>query len=331
MYSEIVPFEDIISALKDNTGISNMRNMYPQIRRLINRIQKEIGRGPTMILKRKTYSVANGLIQNKKIKLPEDMIDLESFGMCKEGLCPNDYIIQGNYAFLCRNIDKFSLIYYALLCDGTGNPVIVENHLEAVVHGIMYFMYKSKMWNNEGNFNFYKDLERYYEDRIGEARGNDLMPSTQQEWAQISSLWNMSLKDYMMYNVLERCYCCVPEINNETMTTNPDNQNTIYYFQFSDTSLDINYASEIDEAFLLLANSESFFTFSQGYIVEYNTIGRTGFAYYSETSNKYKIFDVFNNDITNVVFESYYNEELKLQILISKEISSFANIYYKFI
>lgn len=332
MYSALVPFENIIDAIKDATGIQNLRNLYPQIRRFIYRAEKEIGFGGGLILKKIVYSTSNNTIVNNKLKLPDDLLYLESFGMCQEGICPKDYKIQGNWFFLCRPIDKVSLIYYALLCDGEGNPVITENHFEAVVSGIKYFMYQPKVWNNEGNINMLKDLEKYYDDRIGEARGDDVFPTTKEEWSQIAQQLKMSTRDMLIYSQEKKCYCCVEETENEqVIVTNDLGLEIVYHWQYSDLASDISLAPSIDISFLESKNIETIEQFLLGNIISYTAIGRIGIAIRNINEDKYKIVDVFNHDISSIVFESHYNTELKTQIFISKEYYSYGSIYFKLI
>jgi len=177
MYSKHILFEEIIEGVKDDTGIENLSNLYPKIRRLIYRCEQDIGFGNSLILKLKKYSTAAGTIVNSRIKLPENIVQIESFGMCQEGICPGDYRIQGNYLFFCKPVSEFSFIYYTILCDGEGNPMVTQNHKEAVISGLSYYMYKPRVYNgNDGSVSYLKTLEKYYHDRIGEARGDDAMP-----------------------------------------------------------------------------------------------------------------------------------------------------------
>ena len=134
MYSQLVPFQEVINAVKDGTGFRQITNLYPQIRRLINRIPADLGYGSSLIMKKVTYSTELGNILvdaygNQRIRMPDDLIKIESYGTCELGLCPGSYNIQGNYLFLCSEVEEFKLVYYALLCDGSGNPAISENHL----------------------------------------------------------------------------------------------------------------------------------------------------------------------------------------------------------
>jgi len=333
MYSNIVPFENIIDAIKDETGISNLRNLYPTVRRFVYRAEREIGYGHGLLLKKIDYKKSDGTILDLKVRLPGDLLFLETIGTCNQGLCPDHYKIQGNFLFLCKDIDEFSLIYYTMLCDGEGNPTITENHFEAVVAGVKFFMYQAKMWNNEGNINFYKSLEIYYADRCGEARGDDVMPNTEKEWAQIAQHLRMSYRDILIYSQDEKCYSCLPlSTNNEVLTQEGDNTDEmVHYWQYNDLASDISLAPAIDQAFLDLQNSEEIQAFFDGYVIPWSNIGRIGIAITNVDEDYYQVLDVFQQDITTIVFDAYYDSVNRTQIYISKEYYSHGNIYYELI
>lgn len=217
MHSNFVPFEEIVELVKDDTGIVSLRNLYPKIRRFIYRAEKDIGFGGSTILKKVTYSVEGGSIafdgEQYKLRIPEDFMYIESVGMCKEGICPGDYKLQGNWMFFCKGkkIEKFSFIYYTLLKDGEGNPVTTENHSEAVVAGIVYWLYKARRFKDKGQFNQMRYYEEYYHDRISEARGDDATPNSEAEWAKLAQYMNMNSKQVMLYSEEMNCFCAVPE------------------------------------------------------------------------------------------------------------------------
>lgn len=331
MYSALVPFENIVDAVKDSTGIQNLRNLYPKIRRLVYRAEKEIGFGGALVLKKIVYSTSDNTIVNNKAKLPDDLMYIESVGMCKEGLCPKDYKLQGNWMFLCRPIEKFTLIYYTLLCDGEGNPIITENHFEAVVAGLTYFMYAPKIFNNEGSMSVYKELQKYYDDRIGEARGDDVFPTTPEEWSQIAQTLKMSYRDILIYSPEKKCFCCIDQSENEQVISidGPGTDTLSYHWQYDDFEFDINDAPDIDIPFLETKNIVPINDFISGQTLSLSNIGRIGIAIRNIDENDYKIMDVFNFDITSIVFDSYYNAELRTQIYISKEYYSNGEVYFK--
>lgn len=333
MYSNVIPFENIIDGIKDETGIQNLRNLYPMVRRFVYRAERDIGFGNGLLLKRIDYKKSDSTILDLKIRLPEDLIYLEEVGTCNQGLCPDDYKRQGNFLFLCNDIDEFSLIYYAMLCDGEGNPAITENHFDAVVAGVKFFMYQAKMWNNEGNFNYQKELKEYYFDRLGEAIGNDVMPSTDKEWAQIAQHLRMSYRDILIYSQDEKCYDCVPlSTNNEVLSLEGDQSDEmVHYWQYDELLSDISNAPTITQAFLDLQNSETIQVFLDGFLIPWTNIGRIGLAITNVDEDYYQITDVFQQDITTIVFDKYYDSVNRTQIYISKEYYSHGNIYYELI
>lgn len=336
MYSKLIPFETIVEGIKDDTGITNIRNLYQRIRRLIFRCERDIGWGRSLLLKRITYSIENETIitdgEEYRVRLPEDIVFVEEVGMCKEGLCPGDYHIQGNWIFLCKPIEKFSFIYYALYCDGEGNPAVPLNHLEAVITGVTHYLYRPKRFNDKGSASTYKEMKNEYEDRCAEARGDDAIPDTAKEWSKISNLLNMSSTDILFYSESERCWCCLPESLN---TTKKENDSLVYYWQFGengngiDLITDINFAPFIDQLFLDLQNSSELIEFTNGKTINYNEIGRIGFAIKNCQENQYSIYDYFETNITDIVFYKYYNVDMQMQIFISKTHYSHGTIFFK--
>lgn len=333
MYSNIVPFENIVDAVKDETGITNLTNLYPTLRRLIYRCERDIGFGYGLIIKKVRYSIADGTIVSGRIKLPQDLIKIESFGTCEGGLCPGKYVHQGNFLFFCSSIPFFDLVYYTMLNDGNGNPCVTENHFDCVVAGIKFYLYQPKLWNNEGNLNFGRELKQYYFDRIGEAIGDDVMPTTKEEWSQIAGQLRMSYRDTLIYDQKKNCYCAVPIGINDAFLPPEEEQiqdgSIIYYWQYNDLISNISLAPDIDEAFLDVQDKVTLSSFLSGVVIAYEAIGRVAFAIKNTLENHYYITDVFGVDITSIVFDTYYNETLKTQIYISKEYYTFGNIYYK--
>ena len=218
MYSNLVLFDSILESIKDDTGMTNLTNLLPRIRRLVYRTEKDIGFGASLILRKVVYKTSDNTIiydgYQYKLKLPDDVVHIEKIGICEENkICPGDYRLQGNWMFFSKKqqLESFTLLYYTLLTDGEGNPVVSENHLEAVVSGICYYLYRPKRFVDKGSRATYRDMEIYYHNRIGEARGDDVWPSTPQEWAKISEVLRYSTRDAFMYSSTEQCFKNVPE------------------------------------------------------------------------------------------------------------------------
>lgn len=226
-----MPFSNILESVKDDTGMTNLRNLLPRIRRLVYRVEKDIGYGGSVLLRKVVYKTSDNTIlydgYQYKLKLPNDVVHLEAIGICKENnICPGDYKVQGNWIFFGKKIKltSFTLLYYTLLTDGEGNPVTTENHLEAVVSGICMYLYRAKRFVDKGSRATYKDLEEYYHDRISEARGDDFWPSTEAEWSKASSIMQMSSRDILIYSEEEQCFTEIPEsiLTSETINGSCD-------------------------------------------------------------------------------------------------------------
>jgi hypothetical protein len=349
MYSNLVPFENVVEAVRDETGITILRNKYPHIRRLMYRVERDIGFGGTAVLKRVKYSVAGGSIifdgSIYKALLPEDLLKLEAIGMCAEGVCPGDYRISGNWLFFCKDkkIEEFNLIYYTLLCDGEGNPVTTENHMEAITSGITYWLYKQKMFNNKGHFQMLRYYEQYYHDRIGDSRAQDIMPNSMEEWAKAANIMKMSSRDAILYLKDTRCFCSVPEaINmNDNDNTDPDNGgggsssnenvSAIYSFQFNSLTKSILDEAEITQAYLdangtLHAEADLL----EGKFINYMNTGRIGFAIKTTAPDQYNFTDVLGNILNDTVFDKVYDSEREMDIYISKQYYTESSVFYKF-
>src|SRR5690606_16626268 len=71
--------------------------------------------------------------------------------------------------------------------------------------------YKQGVFSGKKNANLLRYYEDYYHDRLGEARGADVFPSTKEEWKRIAEKLRWSYKDALIYSEDKRCFCEVPE------------------------------------------------------------------------------------------------------------------------
>lgn len=336
MYSTLVPFEEILEGIKDDTGITNITNFLPKIRRLVFRAERDIGFGGSTVLKKIKYKVSDGSIitsgDQYKIKIPKDLIFIEEVGMCNEGVCPGDYVIQNNYLFFCKSnkIQEFSFIYYALICDPEGNPIVPENHREAVISGVCMYMYRTRRFSDKGNGNTYQQMENYYHDRIAEARGDDFMPTTAEEWRKAASMMQMSSRDIMMYDNERACFCVVPESTNPFAKAELTNKG-IFSFQFDNLLDTIDNVNIVTDSFIenqgTLHNTEDLLNGKQ---IAYKSVGRIGWAIYKDTPDFYSIHDVLDNKTNDISFDKFFDQERGIEILISKEYYTPSNVYFKF-
>jgi hypothetical protein len=134
--------------------------------------------------------------------------------MCQDQkVCPDDYRLQGNWMFFCKGkqIRELNLLYYTLLHDGEGNPVITDNHSEAVSAGISYFLLKQGAFRGKVAGGMLREYKDEYYDRLGEARGDDAWPNTVEEWEKLGLILNRSYRDTLIYSKIKRCFCEVSE------------------------------------------------------------------------------------------------------------------------
>jgi hypothetical protein len=107
MYSNLVPFDNILESIKDDTEMTNLTNLLPRIRRLVYRTEKDIGFGASLILRKVVYKTSDNTIiydgYQYKLKLPDDVVHIEKIGICEENkICPGDYRLQGNWMFFSK-------------------------------------------------------------------------------------------------------------------------------------------------------------------------------------------------------------------------------------
>lgn len=138
------------------------------------------------------------------------------------------------------------------------------------------------------------------------------------------------------YETISQCVCGlgfgidmeeVEDVFNDATGGTP----IVYHWQFPDTDTDISFAPTINLAYLITKDSMLIETFEAGQTFTYNGIGRIAFAIANVSENAYKIEDTFGEDVTSVVFDTYYNASSSTQIYISKEYYVNPSIYYQLI
>jgi len=328
MYSEVIPWEEFLGAVSDETGIEDLSNKENMIRRSVYRTERDIGFGGSIILKKKTYEIIDDAA-SPRFKLPEDIIRIEEVGTCAIGFCPGTYKIQGNYVFICddrivNQLKEFKLFYYTLWKDENSNPVITSNHYEALIVGAALQLYKAKRHNEQGNANQFGYYLNEYDQRVGEARGSDVMPTTEEEWREISQILTMSKREFLIYDIREKKYCCGSDDKDIQIDIT-----TVYYWQFDTIDYDPSFIENVSLAFLEQQSNQPLTTFQTGFNVPYTEIGRIGFAIRTSQENQYSFYDQFNQNITNIVFDSYYDESLQAMIYVSKIPYTIGSVYFK--
>ena len=126
-----------------------------------------------------------------------------------------------------------------------------------------------------------------------------------------------------LINALNECKC---NCSSEQL---PDG---IFSFQFNNLTDNISNIDKLTDVYLndngLEHNESSLIT---GKNVTYSTVGRVGFVINNSNTNPYRIFDILNNDITDTMFDTSYNNVTKTFYYVSKEYYVPSSLYFKFI
>jgi len=241
MISGIVPFEEIVQSVKDETSIENMRPLYEKIKRLIFRAEKDIGYGGSVDLMKHTYVIAGvtSIDPNfgKFFKFPQDLIELEGIG---QDCCP---IVENKYRptsegirFKEKQTKDTVLLYWGLKTDDQGYPMVTQNHVEAVIAFIVWKLYTSRVFLGIGNMNAKKDYESVYTTECLAARGDDAFPTLEQ-WNALGQLSYTDRRTLIDQPVHSYDYCAEyeDESNEETPTVPPGDRNVYYWVHDSIT------------------------------------------------------------------------------------------------
>jgi hypothetical protein len=334
MNAGFTSFEQIIEGIKTETGITNLMNRYNQVRELILRAETEINPYSGFLIKKKMLLFKqNGIFDGSSIKKPFDFVSVDKVGSCEDGLCEGSYFETESHIVICdKDIKKKESIvytYWALHFDRNGNPMVTNNHKEAVIAFIIWKLYSSKVFMGNGNRAVKLDYQREFEERLHEARGEDFM-TTNMNPIYLSNM----MSGYEMYLESKRdiCLCSSSCITSEE--ENPDETlhiMNVYYWQNespSETLQDIllNLNQEfIDE----IETKQLWSIFEQGYIVPLSEYGKLCFLVQYTNLDQFQIFDSLNNDVTDK-FEQYYIESLNAMFFVSVVPYSYSNIYFRF-
>lgn len=332
MTSGIYSFNQIIEDIIIETGMTNLRNRHPEIRKLVARAEREISPFTGFLVKKKMlYYVGNGNFDGTNIKKPSDFVFTDKIGCCEDGLCDDAYMETISHIIICdkkvRTEIRFS--YWGLQSDGQGNPVTSYNHADAVVAYCAWKLYSPKVFAGEGSLNVKMELEQQWENRCGEARGEDMFPDemNMDNIYRMNSWSSLEMSKKTNYDRCISCDNCTPVTNDNPITTINDMK--VYYWQLNNKHQDQNTVIPIvTPTFLEEQNNELFETFNTGFTIVNPYIGRLNIALMETDFVQYKIFDVLNNDVTDE-FTAHYFQDTQIMLYTSKNAYSHSNINFK--
>lgn len=340
MISGIVPFEEIVQSVKDETGIENLRPFYEKIKRLIFRAEKDIGYGGSVELMKKTYLIAG--ITNidpnfgKFLKFPQDLIELEGIGQDCKAIVENKYRPTAEGIRFCEKQTKDTvLLYWGINTDDNGYPMVTRSHEDAVVAYIVWKLYTSRVFLGIGNMNAKQDYERAYTTECLAARGDDAFPTLEQ-WNALGQLSYTDRRTLIDQNVHSYDYCAEyeDELVEEEVVVPPSEQN-IYYWVHDSLSDDIiQIIPLITPTYLLGKNFKTAEVFKNLVVMDNlasspgAAIGRIVFAVTSAHDAGFMILDAFNNNISHL-FNPYHDYETDIKIYVSQSVYSYFSLGFK--
>lgn len=336
MISGPVPFDEIVQAVADQTGITNIRNYIDRIRRLLFRAERKIGYGGSVVLKRCVLQKNINGFNGQYVKFPEDYIEFEGIGDTVAGhrIMSRDYVITSDGIRLRCIQDKVTLLYWGLSCDGYGNPITTRNHEEAVIAFIVWQLYQVRRFVDKGNANTNIDYEMRWERYRDAARGEDAWP-TLDEFNELAMLSYADRRGLLQQPTASYSYAADSAIPDACCgggdgPTPPVPVVKVYYWQFSTPATTIeDLIEEFGEETLEDKPSQNLSVFELGTNIGYTQVGRIVFAISKTTSQHWLIFDALSNDVTTI-FDTYYDETRETMIFVSKAYYTHSSIYFKF-
>lgn len=340
MISGIVPFEEIIQSVKDETGIENLRSLYEKIRRLMFRAEREIGYGGTVDIFKKTYKlvgVTGGDCNfGKFFKFPSDFIEFEGVGKFCKPISSNFYrVTSEGVRFPKKQTEDFVLLYWGIKTDDEGNPCVTRNHEEAVIAYIVWKLYSSRIFLGIGNMNAKKDYEQTFNMSLLEARGDDAFP-TLEEMGPLGILNNTDRRLLLDEPVHGYNYCieyedivCSELSVEEGGTGGQSLPSAVYAWQQDSLTDDIdNVVPLINTIFLNEKPVLPLSIYENSYENIYNKIGVICFAITNTENISYSFIDVLQNDVTTI-FDTFYFLGSKTKLYVSKNKFSFSQVTYQ--
>jgi len=335
MISGIVPFEEIVQSVKDETGIENIRPLYEKIRRLMFRAEREIGYGGSVELKKKTYLVAG--VDNsdcnfaKFFKFPEEFIEFEGVG---QDCCPvPEYRYRPTaegIRFKCKQEKDTVLLYWGINVDEQGYPMVTRNHEEAVIAFIVWKLYTSRMFLGLGAMNLQKDYEHSFTMALLEARGDDAFPTLEQ-WNALGELSYTDRRILLDQPVHRYDYCAEYEDIVCEGSEVPGEEKGVAYWQLDSMTEDINDVIPlINDVFLNLKPNLPLSVFEEGKDVEYTLIGRICFCIRNTEDVAYILKNILGSNIT-ASFDANYDAATLSKLYVSKNVYTYSTIQTKII
>ena len=314
-------FSELLQDVRQDTGLSNLRSSPDDIKQMIARAEFEINPYAGFLRKKRMiYHKGNGNFDGKAINKPSDFVMLDEKGMCKDGLCGNKIHVTISHIVLCDNKerDKVAFNYWAIACDGEGNPIIPMNHKEAVVNFVIYKMFQPKVFNGEAAANTLMMYQRNWEDSCMAARGYDAFPD-QYAIERVYELNSMTRQEAQ--SVFCQDFCTT----DDCIETFEDIMITVNLFQLNGVEKDITSPEQVTQEFIdQFSEAYSTEQLLEGVNKSFPYAGRYGFIAPSDL--EFRVKDILGSDLSST-FNVIQDEANNRRIYVSKNYISPSTIY----
>ena len=204
MISEYSDISQVIYEACERLGISNSEAYEMRFLRLVLDAEKKISTGLISAEKTYLYEVGSPLFSDGiHLIIPQDLISgLCIFNSLKEIINPCEYVISGKkIIFKEARTDAIILEYVGIVFDINDQPVISYNHFEAVVSYLVFMETTTRFHSKKATYTEFQDARAWWQDRLGEARGDDAFPTTEDIKASSGALH--SVKMYLQYGIVD--------------------------------------------------------------------------------------------------------------------------------
>lgn len=335
MQTTLIPFNELLENITDDTGISDITNLEERIRRWVFRASQRLGYSGAQVFKSLVYTKGTSW-SGKSLSLPTDCLLINDVYIDDERINNNQYRQYGNnvtFRDTYTDATSLKLYYYGIMHDTEGNPACPRGHADALSAYCVWKMIGAKVFLEPTRYSrrVVRDYEQEWRDERDAAQGEEAFAMNDEDYEILSTIRNFSTKDAIIYyphNDYENE--AIMESKEECVLKPEEMDINVYVWQFDDRTTDIAFAPSISQVYLDdNATKYELEVFKIGVIVPYNTVGRIAFAIQGGTDGQYRIYDTFNSDVTDLVFDQYYDDILNLDIYISKEFYANSNIFFK--
>ena len=321
MISGYVDISNIIYEASERLGISNSEAYEMRFMRLILDAEMKIGTGmitATKIVLHQPGSIS--FFDGQRLNVPAELVDsLCVFDSDKNLINRSCYAVVGKKIIFTKvQTTPIILTYNGIEFDVNNEPVVSQNHKEAVVSYLVYMETTTRYHSKKAAHYEFVDSREWFQDRMGEARGNDGFPTFNDIKEGAGALF--AVKMYLIGGEV----CCSDGDIDDVLMDYTRTKN-IYY-----GSLDLNSSliTATDYTPSLLTNeiettldnlSSGSFYFNNTIVSRFTLI----LPYDSGLINS--MLDDSNNDIFDGYFNIIKDEVKKLTIYTAKEFVSAGN------